>query len=180
MLRTPFEAFKHCLLCGSFANIESSNILKCTQCNYKHFINSAPASGILLKNSDNKYLLTKRGIEPFKGAWDVAGGFIGLNESFEQAAARELEEELHIKAPIEKILGTTFLTYPYQNVELPVLGIVGLAQIPEGQIIQVDDDVEEIEYFTPEQLAEISMPYKNLELLIRNFAKSEIKNKLTV
>jgi NAD+ diphosphatase len=176
MLKTPFEAFKHCLLCGSQAKVIESNILKCTQCNYKHYINSAPASGILLKNRDDKYLLTKRGIEPFKGEWDVAGGFIGINESFEEASLRELEEELHISAPIDKIIGSAYLIYPYQNIELPVLAIVALAQIGE-QTIQIDDDVADIAYFTLEQLSEITMPYKNLESLIRNFAIQELKIK---
>lgn len=172
MLKSPFHAFKHCLLCGSTTKYVGGNILKCNGCNYTHYVNSAPASGILLKNNDGKYLITKRGIEPYKGAWDVAGGFIGLEESFEEAAARELEEELHVKATIEKIIGTAYLTYPYQNVELPVLAIIGLGNIGTQQII-VDDDVAEYKLFSLDELTTIEMPYPNLQQLIRTFAQKE-------
>jgi NADH pyrophosphatase NudC (nudix superfamily) len=174
MLRTPFEAFQFCLVCGNSAKNIQDNILKCTNCGYKHFINSAPAAGILLRNNNNRYLLTKRGIDPYKGAWDVAGGFIGLNESFEEAAARELDEELHITAPIEEIIGSAYLTYPYQQVDLPVLAIVGIAEISD-QKIQVDDDVAEIAFFTLEELSNISMPYQNLQRLLQTYATKQMQ-----
>lgn len=174
MIKTPLEAFRFCLVCGKPANNIQDNILKCTNCNYKHFINSAPAAGILLKTNDNKYLLTKRGTDPYKGAWDVAVGFIGLEELFEEAAARELNEELHITAPIEKIIGSAYLTYPYQQVNLPVLAIVGIAKI-NAQEIQVDDDVAEIAFFTLEELSRVSMPYQNLQKLLQTYAHKELQ-----
>jgi 8-oxo-dGTP diphosphatase len=40
-----------------------------------------------------KVLLVKRKNWPFEGMWAIPGGFIGMEESLEEAAARELEEE---------------------------------------------------------------------------------------
>jgi 8-oxo-dGTP diphosphatase len=38
-------------------------------------------------------LLIQRGIEPYKGQWALPGGFVGIDESAEECARRELQEE---------------------------------------------------------------------------------------
>ncbi|HEY8462429.1 MAG TPA: NUDIX domain-containing protein [Bacillota bacterium] len=43
-----------------------------------------------------KLLLIKRGDHPFLGQWALPGGFVGINESVEEAAHRELREETNI------------------------------------------------------------------------------------
>lgn len=43
-----------------------------------------------------KVLLTKRTTAPFRGAWSLPGGFVGRDESVDEAALRELQEETGI------------------------------------------------------------------------------------
>lgn len=45
-----------------------------------------------------KVLLVKRGVEPYKGAWAFPGGFMRMDETIEQCAARELKEETTLEA----------------------------------------------------------------------------------
>lgn len=40
-----------------------------------------------------KVLLVRRGIEPHKGEWALPGGFLGMDETAEQGALRQLREE---------------------------------------------------------------------------------------
>jgi 8-oxo-dGTP diphosphatase len=49
-----------------------------------------------IAEDDLKVLLIRRGQEPFKGRWALPGGFVEIEESLEQAAARELKEEVGV------------------------------------------------------------------------------------
>ncbi len=50
----------------------------------------------VLENGLN-VLLIQRGEEPFKGRWALPGGFVGLDETAEEAARRELREETNLR-----------------------------------------------------------------------------------
>lgn len=43
-----------------------------------------------------KVMLIERGIEPYKGYWALPGGFMRIDETIEEAAARELREETNL------------------------------------------------------------------------------------
>jgi 8-oxo-dGTP diphosphatase len=49
-----------------------------------------------IAEDDLKVLLIRRGQEPFKGRWALPGGFVEIDESLEEAAARELKEEVGV------------------------------------------------------------------------------------
>lgn len=48
------------------------------------------------KNKDLKILLIKRKDHPFINCWAIPGGFVGIDESLEEAAYRELKEETNL------------------------------------------------------------------------------------
>jgi 8-oxo-dGTP diphosphatase len=56
-------------------------------------------------------LLVKRGIEPYKGWWDIPGGFLENGEHPEAGAVREVAEETGLHINPTELLGIYMDTY---------------------------------------------------------------------
>ena len=76
----------------------------CNHCNITYYKNSKPTAGAL-PVKDDQVLLAKRGIEPFKGEYDIIGGFLHDGEHPEDGAKREAEEETGQKVEIIDLIG---------------------------------------------------------------------------
>ncbi|MEA3357620.1 MAG: NUDIX hydrolase [Patescibacteria group bacterium] len=59
--------------------------------------------GIIIKNG--KILLIKRAISPYKDHWALPGGFVELNETLEEAVAREVREETCLETKPVRLTG---------------------------------------------------------------------------
>lgn len=99
--------FKFCPLCASPMNPYEEDGFrreKCPKCGWVHYHNSRPtASAIIVR--DGKVLLCKRAKDPFKGKWDVPGGYLEEKESPEEALKREMKEELGVEIEIKNFIG---------------------------------------------------------------------------
>ncbi len=95
MLHSPI---KHCRNCGAAVvhRVPDDGDTKiravCPQCGTVHYENPLNVVGTVPYLGD-KVLLCKRNIEPRKGKWTLPAGFMELNETTAQGAARETVEE---------------------------------------------------------------------------------------
>lgn len=73
--------------------------ITCPSCGYNAYANPKPVACVIPRDRDGRIWLMRRGIEPRMGFWAMPGGYVELDESAEQAAQRELMEEMGL--PIE-------------------------------------------------------------------------------
>jgi NAD+ diphosphatase len=139
-----------CRRCGKPLRNTSGNAYECAS-GHTLFAEPPPSVGVFFVSSDNqKVLLTTRGIEPNKGKLDSPGGFLKLNESLEDAAARELKEELSV-SPAD--YGPfTYLTsepneYIYQGEPIPDLTVFFWTKLKTDVPLQPADDVAEVNWY---------------------------------
>ena len=71
--------------------------LYCEVCERFIWRNPAPVAAVIVYRETDEVLLIKRGIEPGKGKWSLPAGFLEIEESAREAAARELNEETNLK-----------------------------------------------------------------------------------
>ena len=60
----------------------------------------APTASAIVVDDAGRVMLARRGIEPFRGMWDMPGGFMRPGEDGEEAARRELEEETGLEIAV--------------------------------------------------------------------------------
>lgn len=110
-------------------------------------------------------MMAKRKFEPKKGTWQSIGGFVGLDESLEEAAVREAKEELGVNIEIDNYLGSFPEIYEFGGVAVPFLAIYFTAKIIDGNP-KPNDDVAEIDYFTRDELQKLDITYPALRELL--------------
>ena len=82
-------------------------------------------------------LLIERGIEPFKGAWAFPGGFMGMEETAEETAQRELREETGLTVHTLKQLGA--FTSVHRDPRERVVSIAFYALVQPSDVTGGDD-----------------------------------------
>lgn len=143
--------FKYCPKCGNFLlikRVSSHDRLVCSSCGFIFFLNPKPTVGVFIVK-DEKVLLAKRGIEPFKDWWDSIGGFVEEGESPQEAAIRETREETGLEVSIKQVLGMGKDMYRDQ----PITPIAFSAKIVSGEP-KAADDVAELRWFDLKDLPE--------------------------
>ena len=98
---------KFCIRCGTKLvrrKVEKRVRPVCPECGYVAFQNAKPAVGLLLER-DGEVLLVRRERAPYKGYWDIPGGFLEAEESAKEGAKREAREETGLRIAVDGLLG---------------------------------------------------------------------------
>ena len=149
----PLRVFKYCPSCGKQAlAADSEKSLKCNNCGFLYFINAAAAVAGIITDRSSKLLLTIRKNEPYKGKYDLPGGFIDQWEKAEDALKREIKEELNLEI-IELQYFTSFPNeYLFKDVLYNTLDITYQCKVRDFSPILARDDISGFDFVNPSEL----------------------------
>ena len=123
--------------------------LWCPACGLVLYENPAPTASAVVVDGQGRVLLTRRGIEPFRGLWDLPGGFIRPDEDGAGAARRELAEETGLEIATGEVLA--IVPDRYGPGGEPTLNIFYVARVVRGEG-RPASDVSELGWFAPDEL----------------------------
>ena len=132
---------------------EGRTLPSCPDCSFVFYNNSAPCVGVVVVR-DGAVLLVKRALEPFRGYWDIPGGFLESGEPPAEGARRELREETGLEIAPTEVVGIYMDVYGEE--QEPTLNICYLATVIGGEE-RAGSDATETAWFAldalPEQIA---------------------------
>jgi len=106
-------------------------------------MNASAAVAAFILNEAGELLVCKRGKEPAKGTLDLPGGFVDDNESAEQAAIREIAEELGANVQETNYLFSLPNQYLYSGLTIPTLDLFFACKLESTDNLKPADDVED-------------------------------------
>jgi ADP-ribose pyrophosphatase YjhB (NUDIX family) len=101
---------RFCSRCG--AELPHDAPVTCPNCGLDHYRNAKPTAGALVVR-DGKLLLMRRAHDPWRGYWNIPGGFAEEDEPLAECARREVLEETGVDVRVTGFLGSWLA--PYDN-----------------------------------------------------------------
>jgi 8-oxo-dGTP diphosphatase len=104
-LNPALEDVRYCPRCGAEATVSYPRSIHCPTCGYGAYYNPKPVACAIPATQHDELILMRRGFQPQRGQWSMPGGFVDLGETVEQAAIREVHEEMDLEIEIRHLVG---------------------------------------------------------------------------
>lgn len=163
--------FRFCPRCGGHFAKKANNFLQCDNCILRYYVNPRPCNAVVIENNKKEIMLIERKIDPHKGMLDLPGGFVDLNESFEQSVIREIKEELQVMITDLKYIGSYYDVYEYGGITYHTLCSTFTGSIGSQEPIPTDD-VAAIQYFPKDKIPFDRLAFGGLRRAIGDYLKS--------
>jgi len=144
------SAHGFCLHCGTLLEArhhEDRERPTCPSCGFIHYLDPKVAVAVVLGN-DEGVLLGRRCIDPGKGLWSFPAGYVNRGEILEEAAVREVLEELGLAVRLTGLVGV------YSERGEAVVLVVYAGEIEAGVPRPDGREVSEVRRFAVDALPE--------------------------
>ncbi len=147
------KKYRFCPYCGhkltaKYFKDENKRREVCPACQQVFYYNSKAGVGVLIIKG-NKILLAKRTRAPYRGYWDIPGGFLEAGEHPLDGLRREIKEETGLKIKPGKMIGIFMDKYGLKKWD--TLNIFYIGEIVSGKM-RAKSDVEELKWFSKKSL----------------------------
>jgi 8-oxo-dGTP diphosphatase len=141
---------RFCSACG--ARVDAVPPFRCPNCDVEHWHNAKPCAGALVER-DGSLLLVRRAQDPWRGFWDIPGGFCEPDELPAATAVREVREETGLEVAITDLVGMWLDRYQYgdESDTATTLNLYFAAKVLRGAVTP-SPETDAVEWFTPQRL----------------------------
>ncbi len=140
--------------------------LECAACGFVAYASSKATAGALVEDEEGRVLLARRAAEPFKGYWDIPGGFLDEGEHPLDGVRRELREETGLEVEPLEFLGAWMDRYGGDSTAEATLNLYWTARAVAGEPAPADD-VDELGWFARDELpGRDELAFENVPLVL--------------
>jgi ADP-ribose pyrophosphatase YjhB (NUDIX family) len=140
----------HCTNCGGPLELrtipgEERPRLACAACGHINYVNPRLVVSTVPITAAGELILLRRGFEPGRGLWAQPGGFLEIDETPTEGAARETLEETGLVVAPGEIIGL------YARLEAAVVVLAYEAGIVGGEV-RTSSEALDVRAFAPESI----------------------------
>jgi ADP-ribose pyrophosphatase YjhB (NUDIX family) len=144
----------------------------CPWCGFVAYANSAPTANALVVDAEGRVMLARRAIDPYRGFWDIPGGFLEEGEHPLEGVRRELREEAGLEVEPAEFLCATVDRYGDGPSSVWTLNLVWTARLVAGEPA-ANDDVAELGWFAADELpAEDELAFSSVKDVLRAWVRT--------
>jgi ADP-ribose pyrophosphatase YjhB (NUDIX family) len=140
----------HCFQCGTplvARHQEDRERPTCPACGFIYYVDPKVAVAVIL-GDEQGVLLGRRLVDPGAGLWSFPAGYVNRGEILEEAAAREVLEELGLAVRLTGLVGV------YSERGSPVVLVVYAGEVDAGEPRPDGHEVSEVRRFALDALPE--------------------------
>lgn len=130
-------------------------------CRFVQFIDPKVSAAVLAEK-EGRVLLVQRSMSPARGSWCLPGGFMEMDETPQETAARECKEESGFEVEITGLVDV----FSYEDYRGSGVLIMYKGKITGGHA-QKGDDAQDVGLFAPDELPQDIVFDTNIEALTR-------------